>query len=266
MSGRTASHWFDNIKEEIKDQRTSRQNNLRFAAAILPAAWNAVRLARRVMLDHNYRSILRLQLFNHEEVHQTSSTTFMNRYPAIFTAAKNYFAGKPNLNLLSYGCSTGEEVLTLRQYFPNARIIGAEINKRSLHICRSLPVDDQIAFIKSTSEELAKHGPYDAIFCMAVLQRKPHDITDKGITDLSGIYPFEKFERQVNELNQLVMPSGLLIIHFTQYSFLDTAAASYYKVMEGYSQHKYPSHVFDKNSKLALNKLPYPSIFIKTNT
>lgn len=52
----------------------------------------------------------------------------MDRYPA----CKNYFNGKQDLKILSYGCSTGEEVLTLRRYFPTAQIIGTDIKNIAL--------------------------------------------------------------------------------------------------------------------------------------
>lgn len=88
-----------------------------------------------------------------------------------------------------------EEVVTLRSYFNNATIIGAEINSNSLEVCRSRNLDDKIKFIVSKPSEIRKHRKYDAIFCMAVLQRTPDTITSQGINSLRKIYPFEKFEK-----------------------------------------------------------------------
>ncbi|WP_084362110.1 class I SAM-dependent methyltransferase [Robertmurraya korlensis] len=167
--------------------------------------------------------------------------------------------------MLSYGCSTGEEVLTLRSYFPTAQIIGADINKRSLETCRKLPVDEKISFIYSTPSEIKKHGKFDVIFCMAVLQRNPHDVAAKGITNLSKIYPFEKFEKQIIELDNLLKPNGLLVVHFTQYSLLDTKLASTYQALGNHVQDDYLTPVFDRNSELIRNPIPQKSIFIKLN-
>lgn len=189
----------------------------------------------------------------------------MNRYPKIFSACQEYFKGKEDLKILSYGCSTGEEVLTLRRYFPTAQIIGADINKRSLETCRKLPVDDKISFIYSTPSEIQKHGKFDAIFCMAVLQRKPHDVAAKGITNLSKIYPFEKFENQISELDSLVKENGLLVVHFTQYSLWDTSVALKYEALGDYVQDDYSTPVFDRNSELRRNTNPQKSIFVKLN-
>lgn len=255
------------IKRAVNKGRTSQNTIMRFCASnlyiFLYTLRNVARLAKRTYSDGDFRSILLLQMLNSKNVHQTTSATFMNRYPAIFSACRDYFGGKQDLKILSYGCSTGEEVLTLREYFPAAHITGAEINKHSLAICRELPVDEKITFVYSHHNEIKKHGPYDAVFCMAVLQRLPHYIAEKGISSLKKIYPFEKFERQIIELDELINPQGLLVVHFTQYSLWDTSVASKYKALDNHNQAEYVSPVFDKNSNLVKNPAPQNSIFIK---
>lgn len=54
--------------------------------------------------------------------------------------------------------------LTLRKYFKDANIIGAEINKNSLDICRNLKVDNKIKFINSNDKDIRRCGKYDLIF------------------------------------------------------------------------------------------------------
>ena len=100
---------------------------------------------------------------------------------------------------------------------------------------------------------------------MAVLQRKPHDVAAKGITNLSKIYPFEKFEKQIIDLDRLMKPNGLLVVHFTQYSLLDTKLESSYQALGNYVQDDYSTPVFDRNSELIKNPKPQKSIFIKLN-
>jgi ubiquinone/menaquinone biosynthesis C-methylase UbiE len=187
----------------------------------------------------------------------------MDRYPILFSACRDYFNGKQDLKILSYGCSTGEEVLTLRRYFPTAQIIGADINKKSLAKCRKLPVDEKINFVYSTIDEIKKYGPFDAIFCMAVLQRKPHDVAAKKITSLKSVYPFEKFEKQVNELDKLMNPRGLLTLHYTQYSLNDTNLATKYIDLGNYNQDDYKSPMFDKHSNIVNTPTSQNSIHIK---
>jgi hypothetical protein len=200
-------------------------------------------------LDREHRSVVSLRLFNRESVHQTTPLTWMDRYPEIFSTCRAYFTDRKNLEILSYGCSTGEEVITLRKYFPLATITGAEINRRSLAMCRNHEIDDRIAFIYSDRIKIAQRGPFDAIFCMAVLQRTPHTIIDQGITNLRHIYPFEKFDRQVAELDPLLKKGGLLIIHHTQYRFFDASVAWKYVALHGGRHERDDGPKFGRNSE-----------------
>jgi hypothetical protein len=250
-------------KQTVKEQRYSKNPIIRLGVLILYDLRSAAKTAIRLCIDTDFRSILILQLINSKNVHQTTPLTCMNRYPTIFSACHDYFDGKQDLKILSYGCSTGEEVLTLRQYFPNAQIIGAEINKHSLAICRKLPVDENITFLYSTLNEIQKHGHFDVVFCMAVLQRKPHYIAAKGISSLKEIYPFEKFERQIIELDELINPQGLLVVHFTQYSLWDTTVASKYRALGNYNQDDYMLPLFNKSSNLVEISAPQNTVFVK---
>jgi SAM-dependent methyltransferase len=250
------------MKRNLREQRSSKSPIIRLGAVTLYFLRDAVISLKRFCVDKEYRSLIFLQVLNSKNVHQTTPFTYMNRYPEIFSACQDYLKGKQNLSILSYGCSTGEEVLTLRNYFPTAKIIGAEINKRSLKICRTLPVDDNTVFIHSKPDDINKHGAYNAVFCMAVLQRKPHYIAEKGISSLKKIYPFEKFEQQILELDELIKPGGLLIIHYTQYSLSDTAIASKYKAL-GSNNQGISSPLFDKNSNLVKSPISQNSIYIK---
>ena len=263
--GQLGNELYKSAKQTVKEQLVSKNPIIRLGVSILYVLRNVAKIVIRVCVDTDFRSILLLQLLNHKNVHQTTPLTYMNRYPTIFLACHDYFHGKQDLKILSYGCSTGEEVLTLREYFPNAHIVGAEINKHSLAICRKLPVDEKITFEYSKLSEIKKHGHFDVIFCMAVLQRKPHYIAAKGITSLKKIYPFEKFERQIIELDELIKPKGLLVLHFTQYSLSDTTVFSKYKSLGNHNQNNYISPLFDKNSNLVKNPVPLNTVYIKLN-
>jgi len=250
-------------KRTVKARHAAGGPIVRRAVSALSLPWKAALTAQHILFNANYRSIVRLRLFNSGKVHQTSSFTSMDRYPVIFSACRDYFPGKKELNLLSYGCSTGEEAATLRKYFPEARIVGAEINKHSLAQCRARQMDDRVRFIYSSPDEIRKHGPYDAIFCMAVLQRRPHRIAAGNVTSLAAIYPFERFEETIALLDSLVRPQGLLVIHFTQYSLMDTNVASGYEILGDYNQHDYLSPTFDANSRIVPGRAPLNTIFIK---
>ena len=215
------------------------------------------------LFNKTYRSIIFIKILNKKSLHQTSSDTDYNRYPIIFSASQQYFNKKENIKILSFGCSTGEEVVTLRKYFPNATIVGADINQHSLELCKKRNLDEKIHFIKSTTQDLQKFAPYDAIFCMAVFQRTPSLIYKKQITDLKKIYPFERFEKQVVELDQYIKEKGLFIIHCSQYYLKDTSIANKYEPFKDYNQDGYTWPIFDKNSKLIKQRTKRYCIFIK---
>lgn len=265
MNSKLGMQIIGTAKQRIKEHQSSNHPILKLLVPALYVLWNTMMTTNRIFVDRNFRSIFLMRLLNAKNVHQTTSLTYLDRYPTIFSACRDYFDGKQDLKILSYGCSTGEEVLTLRRYFPNAQIIGADINKQSLDICRKLPVDEKINFIYSSLNEIRKQGPFDVIFCMAVLQRKPHDTEAKGITSLKKIYPFEKFELQIIEFDELIHPQGLLVVHFTQYSIWDTQIASKYEALGDHNQDDYLSPVFDKNSDLIIDPPTQNTIFIKSH-
>lgn len=223
-----------------------------------------IRFSLRLCLDADMRWIYITQLTKGKEMHQTTTVTFYDRYPLIFKAVSALLADSKNRRILSYGCSTGEEVRTLRAYFPEAYIIGTDINKRVLRICKSLSWDDRTLFLYPQEEALAEHGPYDAIFCMAVLQRRPHYVEEKGIECLEEIYPFKKFEAQVKVLDRMLRTGGILVLYYTQYSFLDTEIAHKYRVIEGYPQMDYVSSVFDQYGKKKSDTGCQETIYQKT--
>ncbi|WP_216829019.1 class I SAM-dependent methyltransferase [Alkalihalobacterium elongatum] len=265
MSQKMRIQLIGTAKQTVRSLRSSEIRVVKLGVSIIESMWKVFYTTKRFISDPIFRSIFSMQLLNSRNVHQTTPLTGMNRYPEIFSACKNYLKDKHDLKILSYGCSTGEEVLTLRNYFPTAQISGADVNKRSLKICRSLSTDNKISFIFSTPRNLKKQGPYDAIFCMAVLQRTPHDIANNNITSLKTIYPFEKFEKQIIELDQLVKPNGLLIVHYTQFSLFDTKVGYKYRALGNITQHDYVSPVFDQESIIVNNNQPLNTIFIKSN-
>jgi SAM-dependent methyltransferase len=102
------------------------------------------------------------QPFNH---------TALNRYPYLFQYARDNLAGGSESRILSFGCSTGEEVFTLRDYFPLGFIKGVDINPRNIAKCRRRLrnlSDDRIVFELNQTRLAEPAGFYDAIFCMAV--------------------------------------------------------------------------------------------------
>jgi hypothetical protein len=262
MSGAKVTGRLARLKSKLRASRTSTSPIVRLGIAAITAAYKAVLF----VVDGKYRSVALLKGLNRGVVHQTTPDTWLDRYPRIFAACQTHLCERKDLRILSFGCSTGEEVLTLRRYFPSAFITGAEINRRSLAICRKREVDKRISFVYSERTILAQHGPFDAIFCMAVLQRTPQAVIQQGLIDLKRIYPFEKFDRQVAELDELLANGGLLVIRHTQYRLQDASVGWKYAALQTPAPEADTGPRFDRNSKRLPQgeAVPLVSFFVKT--
>lgn len=187
------------------------------------AAWLKLRAGRvrDLMLSGRARSELWTRWRYGGAVHQDVSLSFPDRYAALFGLTQRLLAGRSALRILSYGCAAGEEVVSLRGYFPEAVLVGAEINPVLLRACRQLPADAQRHFVESTPERIAAHGPYDAIFAMAVFTRRPHEIDARGMTNIAAHYPFAHFADGIRMLAEQLAPGGLLIVEHALYRVED---------------------------------------------
>jgi 2-polyprenyl-3-methyl-5-hydroxy-6-metoxy-1,4-benzoquinol methylase len=157
----------------------------------------------------------------HPGWHQGPNKTSFNRYPEIFAAAAALLPGA--LRILSFGCSTGEECVTLADYFPAALIIGTDINPLNLLKARKFQ-SERIRFVYAVDRVLKRLGTFDAVFCMAVLRTPKRKRIGKH-------YPFELFEERALFLETLVKPGGILVIHNATYRFSDTAHRGAYETI-----------------------------------
>ena len=215
--------------------------------------------------DDSFRSATLLKLRFGAAMQQTTPLTWMDRYPTLFVACRERLGDSESLRILSYGCSTGEEVLTLRRYFPLAHIVGVEINPKRIAKARQLPVDSRVVFEASSTRTIARLGPYDAVFCMAVLQRTPHMVQDRQLKSLEDVYPFARFDEQLTQLDGVVKPGGLLIVHHTQYVFEQATIASRYRALEGVLRVPDEGPRFDRQSRLIETPIETSSIFVKAS-
>jgi hypothetical protein len=179
--------------------------------------------ARKLVVNPVLRSELLTQLLFRKSIHQITTLSWRNRYPELFSAVRDLLANTREPRLLSFGCSSGEEVLSLQEYFPDALVIGAEINRAMLRACRRLPPHPNRRFIASRADTISDNGPYDAIFCMAVLTRRPHAIEKHGVRNIAAHYPFDLFADQLRFLVAQLKDSGFFVIEHTLYRVEDVA-------------------------------------------
>jgi hypothetical protein len=209
-----------NIKDYLRQKRWQKDSFQPFFWVL----WHIYN-GYRFVSDASYRSRVLNTWKYKAQYHQFSNFTQYNRYPDLFEMAVVYFEHHKKPKILSFGCSTGEEVQTLAQYLPQAHIIGADINDWCLKEAkRKYPAH---LFLHSLSKDFEQERDFDAIFCLAVFQN-PENRHDPSRTTSS--YTFSQFENQLIELDKKLKPNGLLFIDHADFSFLETALMPRYQI------------------------------------
>lgn len=166
---------------------------------------------------------------------QRKTNTAPNRYPGIFRTARALISETygPDLNgarlrILSFGCSSGGEVFSIRAYFPDAEIFACDCNKKVLREAAKNLRDDPAHLFYSTPEAIAENGPFDLVFAMSVFCQSP---ASTKVTNLQAIYPFQLFEDLAGNLSENLRPGGLFSIINCNYLFRDLPFATQYQAV-----------------------------------
>lgn len=147
---------------------------------------------------------------------QLQTKTWVNRYPDVFRTVQLFQAQYSSTacpRILSFGCSSGEELQSIRNYFPTAAIFGCDVNRAAL--AEAAKVDGCTVFL-STPEAIKAFAPFDVIFAMSVLCRFSLSQTAKS---LKSIFSFYEFEDHLGALNDALSDDGLLCIQNANYLF-----------------------------------------------
>jgi hypothetical protein len=168
---------------------------------------------------------------------QVATSTSNNRYPGIFRTVQGRIAqkfgadlGASRLKILSFGCSDGSEILSLRSYFPEALIFGCDVNEGALRSASEALFMDEALLFRSSPEEILRHGPFDVVFAMSVLCRFP-DSMKHDLVDLTPVYSHESFRRGVQLLSETLRDDGILCLYNTNYSFSQLDLAKGFRVV-----------------------------------
>lgn len=181
-------------------------------------------------------------------IHQLSNVTAYNRYPIIFNECSK-LSDEKNLNILSFGCSTGEEILTLKEiYFPFSEIYGVEINEENIKACYN---KIEKKYIMNYDQFLTDDKKFDFIFAMSCLCKWE----DTYHTESSQkIYPFQNFEFITKVLDSKLKTNGFIVIYNSNYIFEDTCIfTKYEKISNSLINESGFVHKFNKNNEKIYN-------------
>lgn len=184
--------------------------------------------------------------------YQTYSYTRPDRYPWLFEFSARQLGSHRPLDILSFGCSRGDEIFSLRRYFPLAGLKGIDVNRRNIARCLARVRAEKsvnMTFTTAASTAGEATGTYDAIFCLAVLVSG--DLTTSGAQRCDPVFHFERFDRQIADFARCLKPGGLLVLHTTNFRFCDTAVAGDFTVvLEADPSHLAPDVLFDRDNRL----------------
>ena len=191
-----------------------------------------VRGAFRFVMNAGYRSVWMLRLRKPKNLFQASNHTWEDRYPVLFRETRERLGDAPSLRLLSFGCSTGEEVFTLRKYFPSVWIKGIDINPHNISVCQerlARKPDPKIVFELADSVANEPVASYDAVYCMAVFRRG--ELADARYSQCESLIRFADFCGMVEEIARRLKPGGLLHIIHSNFRFRDTPTAAEFELV-----------------------------------
>jgi len=158
----------------------------------------------------------------HRQLH-TNNRTFLGRYWTEHSVLRRFIPDDHGLSILSFGCSTGEEIVTIRSLFPGARVYGCDVDWRNVQTARAL-VGTGATVFQSGADGIDRHGPFDVILCNSVL------LTPTSLRNgrRAGIDPVLWVD-VVTQLDAALKPGGILQMINSNIPFRYHPAAAGYR-------------------------------------
>lgn len=189
--------------------------------------FRAARFLVNLVKSQESRNAALLQLRPPRGLYQPYGTTSPDRYPEVFSQVRRQVEDGAAVRILSFGCSTGEEIFSLRRYFPEAYLAGLDINPLNISACRSRvrkKADGRTVFAVAGSTAGEASASYDVVFAMAVFRHGHLNIAPPPSRCDQEIR-FADFEQSVADLARVLKPGGLLAIGNAMFRFCDTRVA-----------------------------------------
>ncbi len=186
----------------------------------------AGRLTGDLLTNPHARRSWGLRLSRPDNLFQPFNDTLPNRYPMVFSFLQRELGDRHGARLLSFGCSVGDEVFSLRQYLPDAWLVGVDISRGNIRAChrRSRQTGDaRMTFVQAATSECYPNGQFDAVLCMAVFRHG--DLGSNPTKSCAHRITFSSFEDTVGGLARRLKTGGYLAIDHSNFRFSDTAAS-----------------------------------------
>ncbi|WP_183407772.1 class I SAM-dependent methyltransferase [Nocardioides marmoriginsengisoli] len=186
-------------------------------------ARQALALTKALVRGGHRRQTAVAEILRPANLFQPHATTSADRYPVEFAAAADALTTAAP-SILSFGCSSGEELLSLRGQFPDARIHGVDINPVAVRRARRAVADDPaITVARAGDAEGLEQASYDVVTALAVFR---HADLNEAPPRCDPTLRFADFERTVDRLARCVRPGGVLVIRHANFRFTDCAVAA----------------------------------------
>jgi len=191
--------------------------------------WHSLSLARQLVAGGEPRQNAVARILRPDNLFQPQGTTAYGRYADELAAAKDALATSTP-DILSFGCSSGEELLTLRSHFPTARIRGLDINPVAVRAARRrvhrAGEDATISVARAGDASGEPAEAYDLVLALAVFR---HASLNDAPPRCDGVLDFASFEATVASLSACVRTGGILVLRHANFRFGDCAVAVDYE-------------------------------------
>jgi 2-polyprenyl-3-methyl-5-hydroxy-6-metoxy-1,4-benzoquinol methylase len=156
---------------------------------------------------------------------QTNNKTFLGRHWTEHSVLRRYWPSDKGLRVLSFGCATGEELVSLQLLFPGADLFGCDADWNNVQTARAL-LGKGACIFDSSYQAIETHGPYDVIVCNSVLLSHTVEVAGKKM----GIDPGLWME-VVGSLDSVVKPGGIVQIINSNIPFRYHPVAASYRAL-----------------------------------
>lgn len=190
----------------------------------------ALTIAKALVVGGERREAAVARIVRPDNLFQPYTTTGPDRYPEEFAVVRAEL-GTTTPRILSFGCSSGDELLTLREYFPAARIKGIDANPLAVRKARKRVAGaGQIAVSQGADASGEPVAAYDVVLALAVFR---HGALSASPPRCDALIRFAEFERTITGLAATVKPGGLFVMRHANFRFTDCAVAADFELVRG---------------------------------